>query len=270
MCQAKSCPGEITPGSCQAKSLTASAARPYKEPVTPGRQILRNLTFANQLTFLRLVSIPFLALALLSNRHGLALGLFAAAALTDAFDGLIARILKQKTALGALLDPAADKMLLTCSLVLLSLPDHMRIAPDFTLANRLPLWLIVLTISRDLFIVLTAAVLYLAYGIARFPPTLLGKLTTGSEVLLVTLVLGYNSRAEESNLIVPMAVWATLVFTLASGFHYIYRTGVLIRQAQPESMVAMAGGGPEEAPSGRTSDLRAVAATGRGRGSAPQ
>ncbi|PYT07837.1 MAG: hypothetical protein DMF49_06920, partial [Acidobacteria bacterium] len=138
VCQAKSCQGEITPGSCQAKSLTASAARPYKEPVTPGRQILRNLTFANQLTFLRLVSIPFLALALLSNRHGLALGLFAAAALTDAFDGLIARILKQKTALGALLDPAADKMLLTCSLVLLSLPDHMRIAPDFTLANRLP------------------------------------------------------------------------------------------------------------------------------------
>ena len=195
------------------------------------RQLLRNLTFANQLTFLRLIVIPFFAIALLNNRSELAFALFAGAAVTDVLDGLIARILKQKTALGALLDPAADKLLLTTALVFLSLPDHMKLAPEFELTNRIPLWLTCLAISRYLFIVLTAAVLYAVFAIRRFPPSLLGKLTTLFEILLVSLVLFCNALGRDSEFFVPLAIWTSLAFTLMSGFHYIYRTSLLVREA---------------------------------------
>ncbi len=203
--------------------------------MTETRRLLRTLTFANQLTFLRLAVIPFFILALLAGRHGLALGLFAAAAVTDALDGLIARILKQQTALGALLDPVADKLLLTCALVTLTLPDHLRVAPDFSLANRIPLGLTILALSRDLIILLTAVTLYLVYGITRFPPSRVGKLTTFSHMLLVSLVLLDNARGVASPLVVPVAAWSAIGLTVLSGVHYIARTGALIRAEQPEA-----------------------------------
>jgi cardiolipin synthase len=211
--------------------------------VFSGRDLLHNLTFANQLTFLRLVSIPFFVLSLLGNRPGLALGLFVAAAVTDTLDGIIARVLKQKTALGAYLDPAADKLLMTCAIVCLTLPDHIRVAPQFVLLNRIPLWLTLLAVFRDLIIVLTVLALYVTYRITRFPPTVLGKLMTLSEVLLVSLILLYNTRGIESVFIVPLAVWVSLSFTLASGFHYIYRTSVMLRAKEAETRLAGAATG---------------------------
>jgi len=224
--------------------------------VVSTRQLLRNLTFANQLTFLRLIVIPFLAIALLNDRPRLALALFAVAAVTDAFDGLVARILKQKTALGALLDPVADKLLLTTALVVLSLPDHLKIAPDFMLTNRIPIWLIVLAISRDAFIIVTVTVLYLVIGIHRFPPSRLGKLTTFFVIALVSLVLLYNARDVESTFVIPLVVWATLAFTLMSGFHYIYRTSVLVREAQQQDPA------PPAAPAARPATEDAPRRTG--------
>ena len=194
------------------------------------RQVLSNLTFANQLTFLRLVAVPFFAIALLNNHHTVALAIFAGAAVTDVLDGLIARILKQKTALGALLDPAADKLLLTTAVIILTLPNHPKVAPMFSLMNHLPLWLTVLTISRDLIIVLIAVILYLAYGISKFPPSILGKLTTCSLMALASLVLLYNAWEVISTRVVPGAIWATLILTLASGLHYFYRTAAVIRR----------------------------------------
>jgi cardiolipin synthase len=201
--------------------------------MTRTRQVLRNLTFANQLTFLRLAVIPFFVLALLDNQHTAALVLFGAAAVTDTLDGLIARILKQQTALGALLDPIADKLLLTTALVCLTLPDHIRVAPEFTLVNRVPIWLTVLALSRDMIILVTVGVLYLIYGITRFPPSRAGKLTTFSLVVLVSLVLWFNSRETVSPLAVPIAAWTALGFTLGSGLHYVFRTGQLIREVEP-------------------------------------
>src|SRR5436309_12366875 len=100
------------------------------------RDILRNFTFANQLTFLRLIAIPFLVISVLTNRPIIALLLFLAAALTDSLDGLIARYLKQTTALGAFLDPVADKLMLTAAFVVLTIPDHPKALPEFEAANH--------------------------------------------------------------------------------------------------------------------------------------
>src|SRR6185295_1714878 len=115
------------------------------------RTILLHANLANQLTFLRLVAVPFFVLAVLESRFALALVLFVGATVTDALDGLTARLMKQRTPLGALLDPAADKLLLTSAFVLLT--DYPSMFKPIELVQRIPLWLTILTISRDVLIV---------------------------------------------------------------------------------------------------------------------
>jgi len=110
-----------------------------------------NLTAANQLTLLRMVLVPPFVILLLYGHQGWALVTFFTAAVTDLFDGLIARRTGQKTTLGAWLDPMADKLLLVSMFVMLTLPDIGSV-------NRLPLWFTILVLSRDITIVLTVAV----------------------------------------------------------------------------------------------------------------
>jgi len=201
--------------------------------MTVFREFLRNLTFANQLTFLRLIAIPLFLIAALTNRPEIALGLFAGAAITDWLDGLIARYLKQTTALGAFLDPLADKLLLTSAFICLTVPDHPKLLPEFAAANHVPVQLTILTISRDTFIVITALLLYLIYGITQFPPTLWGKITTGAEMATVALFLYFNARGVESDILL-WAVWITAALVVISGFHYIHRLSATIGRAQKE------------------------------------
>jgi phosphatidylglycerophosphate synthase len=85
---------------------------------------------------------------------------------TDLLDGLIARVFKQRTALGAFLDPAADKLLLTAAFLLLTrYPNLFQTIP---MTNRIPLWLTILVISRDVLIVSIALMLNLALGSGSF------------------------------------------------------------------------------------------------------
>lgn len=202
------------------------------------KEVLRNFTFANQLTFLRLIAIPFFIICVLTNRPGIALALFVAAAVTDWFDGLIARFLRQTTALGAFLDPVADKLLLTSAFICLTIPDHPKLLPDFTAANHVPIQLTILTISRDTFIVMTSIILYFVYRITRFPPTIWGKITTCVEMVAIGLFLYFNMRGQDSDIVI-WAAWITLVLVVASGFHYIYRCSVMIRDAQRAASVGV-------------------------------
>jgi len=180
------------------------------------------LTLANVLTILRMAVIPFFIVALGYNRHGWALVLFAAAGITDLLDGLIARIWSQQTSVGAILDPMADKLLLTSAFVMLALPDGPRAFPDLELTNRFPIYLVVITISRDVFISLISMVMYMTLGQRRFPPSLPGKLTTTLQIVLVAVFLLANYLDRELQILGLGLVWTTLALTLASGFHYIY------------------------------------------------
>lgn len=193
------------------------------------KRILAQLNPANQLTFLRLVLIPFFVIAVLEARFGIALGLFVAAAVTDLLDGLSARMLGGATALGAYLDPAADKLLLVTAFVLLT--DVPMLAEGAPSAQRIPLWLTVLTISRDVLILAVALLLYLTRAQTRFPPSIWGKLTTTAEFLTVALYLLFNTLGRSSALLEGM-VWLTLTLILLSGFHYLART---IRRLSPPS-----------------------------------
>lgn len=190
-----------------------------------------HLTLANQLTFLRLVAVPFFILAILEARFGVALAIFIAAGVTDLLDGLVARVFRQRTALGAFLDPAADKLLLTAAFVLLTkYPNLFQAIP---MTNRIPIGLTILLISRDVLITLISILLNLAYGQTRFQPSIWGKITTGAELVTTGLVLLCNHLGR-THPIVTVAIWTTLVLILISGFHYLWRTVRQLREKGPD------------------------------------
>lgn len=175
----------------------------------------RILTPANQLTLLRLLLVPVFVLCMLYNLPGWALVTFAAAGVTDLFDGLVARLSGESTELGAWLDPLADKLLLLSMFVMLTVPSD--------LANRLPLWLTVLVISRDVGIVMTVAVVNLAVGPRTFRPSIFGKLATAIFVLTGVVTLYFNYLRVTSPVVTGF-VYLTLVITLVSGFDYVRRS----------------------------------------------
>jgi len=180
------------------------------------------LTLANALTLLRMVTIPFFIVAIGYNRSGWALVLFVAAAVTDLLDGLIARVWKQTTSVGAILDPMADKLLLTAGFVMLALPDQSKAFPELVLTNRIPIWVVIITISRDVFISLISLVMYMTVGQTRFPPSLPGKLTTALQLITVSVLLFGNYLGRQLVVLGPFLIWLTLAVTIASGFHYLY------------------------------------------------
>ena len=170
------------------------------------------LTAANQLTLVRLMLVPCLVILVLYGFNGWALIAFVVAGITDGLDGLIARLTGQRTRLGAWLDPMADKLLLVSTFLVLTAPLDM--------ANRLPIWLTVLVISRDVLIVLTVAVINLAIERRVFYPSILGKAATLVYIVTCAVTLFFN-HLDRPSAFVDVAIYASLVVTLLSGIHYI-------------------------------------------------
>ncbi len=177
---------------------------------------------ANQITVLRMLLIPAFVLLVLYGYFGWALIVFTIAGVTDALDGLIARWTGQKTALGAWLDPAADKLLLVTTFIVLTLPN-------IGLVNKIPVWLTILIISRDIGIVLTVAIVSLAIGPRTFVPSLLGKGATALFIVTCVVVMYFNYLGTTS-WIVDAFIWASLVITLVSGIDYVFRVAKIINQ----------------------------------------
>src|SRR5436853_3154768 len=180
------------------------------------------LTAANQVTLLRMLLIPAFVILVVYGHLGWALTVFVIAGATDAVDGLIARRAGQKTSLGAWLDPMADKLLLVTTFIVLTLPG-------LNLANRLPIWLTVLIISRDIVIVLTVAIVNLAIGRRTFRPSIFGKIATATYILTVTMAMFYNYLGYHSPL-VTFCIYLSLVITLISGFHYVWHASRLLSE----------------------------------------
>jgi cardiolipin synthase len=174
------------------------------------------MTLPNLLSVLRMALVPLFVVAVLDGRPGRALAVVAVAGVTDALDGFIARFWRQQSALGAYLDPAADKMLLVAAYVVLAIPN---LHDGLTV----PAWISALVITRDIVIVVVALVLHLAAGVRRFPPSPVSKVNTAAQVIAVLLVLisGLTPRAE---LPATVAIYLVAGLTLASGIDYIYRS----------------------------------------------
>ena len=107
------------------------------------------INIPNLLSIGRILCVPLFIILLLHHLYGWALFTFVAASITDAVDGLLARMLKQKTVLGSYLDPAADKLLNASSYIALAV------------MNLLPSWIAVIVVSRDVIIGLGLMILFL-------------------------------------------------------------------------------------------------------------
>jgi cardiolipin synthase len=167
----------------------------------------------NQITFLRLGFLPFFLILIAYGHYRSALLVLVIAGLSDGIDGLLARSLNQRSALGAYLDPIADKLLLSSSFVILAFK------------KQLAWWLTILVLSRDVLILSVAVVILLVSGYRPFPPSIFGKLTTASEIILVFLVvLGAAYPSYPLHGLNHVLIYAVTVLSIVSGFHYSFTT----------------------------------------------
>jgi cardiolipin synthase len=173
------------------------------------------LNLANRLTILRILMTPIITVLLLYKQVGAALALFLLAGITDALDGFVARSQSQRTALGMVLDPVADKLLLMSTVIVL------------TVLKELPWWFAIIVVSRDLILIGGAFILFMFAGKLSMPPTWLGKATTGFQILTVLLAMLDNFLPALRSTVLPVAV-AALACTVGSGLDYVYRGSRLL------------------------------------------
>jgi cardiolipin synthase len=170
----------------------------------------RVLTPANQITILRLVFVPVFAILVVDRNYSWALGVLVLAAISDVVDGTVARIFHQESPLGVALDPIADKILMTTAYLVLAFRD------------ALPWWLTILVLSRDVAIVMTAALISLVAGYRPFRPTILGKASTTVQVITIFFAVGHQAGIHlASGLLLRICIYLAAGFTVASGVHYL-------------------------------------------------
>ncbi len=168
-------------------------------------------TVPNQITFLRLGVLPLFLILVIYDEYRWALIVLVFVAFTDIIDGLLARALQQKSALGAYLDPIADKLLLSSSFVVLAM------------GKKIAWWLAVIVLSRDVLMLIVAAVILIIQGYRPFPPSLLGKATTFFEIALVFLaVLHAGYPDERLAALLHYLVLTVAALVVVSGFHYSF------------------------------------------------
>jgi cardiolipin synthase len=168
------------------------------------------MNIPNSLTILRILLIPFYIGLLIYGRYDQALIVLIVAGLTDALDGAIARVKNQFTRLGAVLDPLADKLLLTSGFITLSM------------IHLIPLWVTIIVVSRDVILLLGTAVAHFTDTRVDLTPTFLGKGTTFLQLSYVVMVIFLSSRHIDLTIVLPL-LFGMICFTLLSGLHYLYR-----------------------------------------------
>ena len=179
-------------------------------PAVVGHCVPEDMNIPNSLTILRILLIPCYIGLLIYGRFDQALIVLIVAGLTDALDGAIARMKNQYTRLGAVLDPLADKLLLTSGFITLSM------------IHLIPSWVTILVVSRDLILMLGTAVAHFTDSRVDITPTFLGKGTTFLQLAYVVLVIFLSSRHIDLTVMLPL-LFGMVSFTLLSGLHYLYR-----------------------------------------------
>jgi cardiolipin synthase len=168
------------------------------------------MNLPNYITLARVILIPFFVNFMIYEYYPEALVVFGVACITDALDGLLARLMNQKTALGAFLDPMADKLLILSAFGTL------------VVLHKLPYWLLIIVISRDAILTIGSLVIYFMKNSLTIEPSILGKVTTVFQIAVVILSLlfmNFGIGHEYTRIL----NWMTGAVTIASGTQYIMR-----------------------------------------------
>src|SRR5881392_4052259 len=183
------------------------------------------MTTANKITIVRILMIPaFVTMAIYygqSVQHGApaewerftAIAIFLIASLSDGLDGYVARRYHQRSSLGVILDPIADKGLLLSGIITLSISNWSEVDPDY---GRFPVWFPVLVISRDAIILVGAMILYLLNGKVHVKPKWIGKVATVLQMVAIGWVM-----LQLHFLPLLYVVVAAGLFTFISGIVYV-------------------------------------------------
>lgn len=167
------------------------------------------MNLPNLITLLRILAVPAIIWFTLSGEAALAFGLFILAGISDALDGLLAKHLKAETALGAYLDPIADKALLVSLFITLGTQE------------RLAAWLVILVVSRDILIVGAIVLARLLDAPLRIAPIFVSKLNTSLQIALVGTVLAEPVvDIEMADYILGLTLLSAAT-TVVSGFAYL-------------------------------------------------
>jgi cardiolipin synthase len=169
-------------------------------------------TAPNQLTLLRLIFVPFVIITIFDRHYGWALAIFLVAGISDGIDGLLARALHQRTKLGEYLDPIADKLLLSTLFIVLSM------------VSKIPWRVTALVLTRDVFLLVIAALLYTVTSYRNFSPSVFGKVNTLAQIVTVVAVLLHEIYdATWVWYVRRVGLWTVVAMTLLSGLHYAWR-----------------------------------------------
>ena len=175
------------------------------------------LNLANKITLARVILIPFFIAAIVYSKLRIALFIFILAVISDAADGFIARTLKQKTELGTILDPVADKLLLISAYICLALAGS--IPSDI----RLPAYVPLVIISRDVIIVLGSILIHVVTGNLKVAPSAVGKITTFFQMITIVSILVQFKYS--------FVLWnIAVLFTILSGVDYVVKGSRLFGQ----------------------------------------
>ena len=164
---------------------------------------------ANLLSMARLLAAVPLALLVVNGSYLFAFWLFIAAAVSDAMDGFIAKRFNGCSSIGAILDPVADKLLIAC------------LFPALAVVGAVPWWLVLLTVCRDLLIIVGVVGLRLYHGPFDARPLLVGKLCTLVQLVLGGVALCHVAGLLELGTVIEALVLLSGAFVLLSGLAYI-------------------------------------------------
>lgn len=169
------------------------------------------MNWPNFISLGRLIAVPVIIWLVLTERMQAAFWLFVAAGISDIVDGLLARLLKERTMVGAYLDPLADKALLVGLFVTLAV------------RNDLPLWVVMLVVFRDTLIISGSLLLLLLHKTFTVRPLFISKLNTFAQILLITIVLGGSAVAYAyPQLLIEGMIYGVALTTICSGLAYIH------------------------------------------------
>ena len=176
---------------------------------------------------MRMGLTPVFAILLFYGQFGWALFVFVVAGASDGIDGFIARRFNQQSELGTILDPIADKLLMTTAFIILTLPN---IFPSPAPRHLpVPLWVTIAVIGRDILIIGGASAIFIATNFRGFLPSWLGKASTVVQIFAVGLILLAAVFPMLRGFYLPTIYTIVVAFAVFSGVHYIFHVAKLMK-----------------------------------------
>ena len=187
------------------------------------------LTIPNILTFMRMGLIPVFVSLVYYGYSTWALAVFLIAGISDGIDGFLARKFKQESELGTIIDPIADKLLMTVAFIILTLPN---VLPP-TRHLPIPFWVTASVIGRDVLIITIAGAINIITGFRGFKPSFWGKVSTLVQVIGISLVM--LAAVSGYSIFLPTTYFIIVLLVVISGVHYVFQVASLMKNEEQAS-----------------------------------